>query len=113
MSKREDSVVLQDIREAIARILAYSEGLEYGDFLNDNKTQDAIIRNIEVLGEAVKLLSEDTKQSLSDVPWKDIAGTRDKLIHDYFGVNVDIVWDIIKNDIPQLKKKLKEKTANN
>ena len=105
MSKRKDAAILQDIREAIGRILSYSEGLGYADFLDDDKTQDAIIRNIEIL-EAVKLLSEEAKQRFPDIPWKDIAGTRDKLIHDYFGVNIDIVWEIVKNDMPQLKTKI-------
>ena len=108
MSKRKDSAILQGIREAIDRILSYSDGLEYKDFLNDDKTQDAIFRNIEILGEAAKLLSEKAKQNFPDIPWKDIAGTRDKLIHDYFGVNIDIVWGIITNDIPQLKIKMKD-----
>jgi uncharacterized protein with HEPN domain len=107
MSKRQDSAIFQDIRESIDRILSYAEGLEYADFLDDYKTQDAIIRNMEILGEATKLLSEEAKKSFRDIPWKDIAGTRDKLIHDYFGVNVDIIWGIVRNDIPQLQRNLK------
>lgn len=82
--------------------------MEYADFLQDYKTQDAVIRNIEILGEAAKLLSDETKKKYSNLPWKDIAGTRDKLIHDYFGVNIDIVWDIAKNDIPLLSIQLND-----
>ena len=67
-----------------------------------------MIRNIEILGEAAKLLSDETKKKYSNLPWKDIAGTRDKLIHDYFGVNIDIVWDIAKNDIPLLSIQLND-----
>ena len=106
MSKRKDSAVLQDISAAIERILSYTTGINYDDFITDLKTQDAVIRNIEILGEAVKLLSEGTKEQYPNIPWKDIAGTRDKLIHDYFGVNVDVVWSIVKNDIPFLHKEI-------
>ena len=83
--------------------------MEYDDFLKDYKTQDAVVRNIEILGEAAKLLSDDTKKKYPDIPWKDIAGTRDKLIHDYFGVNIDIVWDTAKNEIPFLSTQLHDK----
>lgn len=106
MSKRKDSAILQDIRAVIGRISSYTTELVYEDFVTDFKTQDAVIRNIEILGEAVKLLSEETKAQYPKIPWKDIAGTRDKLIHDYFGVNIDVVWSIVKNDIPFLQKEI-------
>ncbi|MGA1839089.1 MAG: DUF86 domain-containing protein [bacterium] len=109
MSKREDSAVIQDIKEAIDRIISYTAKMDYEDFLRDYKTQDAVVRNIEILGEAAKLLSEETKRSYPNIPWKDITGTRDKLIHDYFGVNIDIVWDIAKNEIPFLSSQLNDK----
>lgn len=102
MSKREDAAVIQDIKEAINRITYYTSQMEYEDFLQDYKTQDAVIRNIEILGEAVKLLSDEARGNYPNIPWKDIAGTRDKLIHDYFGVNIDIVWNIAKNEVPLL-----------
>ena len=108
MSKREDSAILQDVRAAIDRISSYSRNLEYDDFMTDTKTQDAIIRNIEILGEAAKLLSEETKLKYPNIPWKDIAGTRDKLIHAYFGVNIDVVWGIVKNDIPILNREIEK-----
>ena len=111
MSKREDTAVIQDIKEAIDRITSYTSKMEYDDFLQNYKTQDAVVRNIEILGEAAKLLSDETKRNYPNIPWKDIAGTRDKLIHDYFGVNIDIVWDIVKNEIPFLSKQLNAKCA--
>ncbi|MCK5148318.1 DUF86 domain-containing protein [bacterium] len=107
MSEREDRVVIQDLNEAVDRIISYTLKMEYDDFLQDFKTQDAVIRNIEILGEAVKLLSNELKRNYPDIPWKDIAGTRDKLIHDYFGVNIDIVWDIARNEILTLSAQLK------
>jgi len=78
----------------------------YNEFLNDLKTQDAVVRNIEIIGEAVKKMPLHIRQKYSRIPWKEIAGTRDKLIHDYFGVNFDIVWAIIKNDLPELRKQI-------
>ena len=111
MSKRDDSIILQDIRASIDRILSYSRSLDYDAFLEDIKSQDAIIRNIEILGEAVKLLSDETRNKYPDIPWKDIAGTRDKLIHDYFGVNIDVVWSIVKNDIPMLNKEIDKNSS--
>ncbi len=108
MSKRKDTAVVQDMKESIDRIISYTSKIEYDDFLQDYKTQDAVIRNIEILGEAVKLLSDETKEKYPNIPWKDIAGTRDKLIHDYFGVNIDVVWDIAKNEIPSLSVYLKD-----
>jgi uncharacterized protein with HEPN domain len=68
--------------------------------------QDGVIRQIEIIGEATKRLSKETKENHSDIPWKDIAGMRDKLIHDYFGVDIDAVWDTVKKDIPTLKKRI-------
>jgi len=108
MSNRTDTAVIQDIKEAIDRILSYTSDMDYDGFLQDHKTQDAVIRNIEVLGEAAKLLTDETKNNYPDIPWKDIAGTRDKLIHDYFGVNVDIVWDIAQNEMPILSSQLRD-----
>lgn len=108
MSKRTDTAVIQDIKESINRILSYTSNMDYDDFLQDHKTQDAVIRNIEILGEATKLLTDETKKNYPDIPWKDIAGTRDKLIHDYFGVNIDIVWDIAQNEMPILSSQLRD-----
>jgi len=107
MSKRKDIDLIRDISESIERIISYTNNIEYKNFESDYKTQDAVIRNIEIMGEAVKLLSEKTKKDNTDIPWRNIAGTRDKLIHDYFGVNIDIVWDIVKEDIPSLLSKIK------
>ena len=107
MSRREAKAVIKDMIEAAERIISYTRNLEYEDFLNDYKTQDAVIRNIEILGEAVNLLPEDIKEKYPAIPWKDIAGTRDRLIHEYFGVNIDIVWNIAMNEITSLSSQLK------
>lgn len=107
MSKRKDIDLIRDINESIERIISYTCNIDYNNFVRDYKTQDAVVRNIEIMGEAVKLLSEKVKIDNADVPWKNMAGTRDKLIHDYFGVNIDIVWNIVKDEIPSLLSKIK------
>ena len=108
MSERNDRELLEDIIECISRITAYTEHVNYDDYQRDYKTQDAVIRNIEIIGEAVKSLSDGLKNRCPGIQWKNIAGTRDKLIHDYFGVNIDIVWSIAKEEIPLLALKLKD-----
>jgi len=94
MSERSDLNFLGDCREAILRIDAYVENLTYDGFSDDTKTQDAVVRNLEILGEAVKNVSEELKKKYPQVNWKDLAGLRDRVIHHYFGVNFDIVWRV-------------------
>lgn len=102
---KEDHFYLLHIRDAIERILSYTaEGKQA--FFADTRTQDAVIRNLEVMGEAVKNLSENLKALHSSVPWKRIAGMRDKGIHEYFGVNIELVWDEIDREIPRLKTEI-------
>ncbi len=107
MSKRGDIEFLNDIKEAIKRIEAYTKNTDYEIFFKDFKTQDAVVRNIEIIGEAVKNISSDIREKYSDIEWKKIAGMRDKIIHDYFGVNWDIVWDVIINNYQNLNLKLR------
>jgi len=104
--------VLSDIKEAITRIKKYTAKLNYDMFLKDIKTQDAVIRNFEVIGEAVKSLPYDLKTQYSQIPWNKIAGIRDRLIHHYFGVNYEIVWTIIKEDLLDLLKNINNLLIN-
>lgn len=101
---REDrsKAFLADIVEAARRATSYVAGMTYSEFLQDLKTQDAVVRNIEIIGEAVKRLPESVRVQAADIPWTSIAGMRDKLIHHYFGVNLDIVWSVIQEDLPAL-----------
>lgn len=108
MSKRGDMEFLRDIREAIKRIEGYIEEMDYEEFLQDIKTQDAVVRNIEVIGEATKNISNELKGKYPQVPWKELAGVRDKLIHHYFGVNYDIVWTIVKEELPEIIFQIEE-----
>ena len=101
MFKRTDGDLLSDIREAIHRITTYVTGMSYETFVGDIKTQDAVIRNLEIIGEATKNLSEQLRTEYADVPWKSMAGVRDRLVHHYFGVNLDIVWQIAAMELPQ------------
>ena len=108
MSNRRDRDFLADILEAIRRSEAYLAEMDYEDFVEDTKTQDALIRTIEVIGEATKNLSLELRHTYPNVPWKSIAGMRDKLIHHYFGVNIDIVWQIATSELPKLGKEIKD-----
>jgi uncharacterized protein with HEPN domain len=106
MSKRRDADLVEDISEAITRIERYTAGLTLDAFLADTKTQDAAVRNLEIIGEAVKSLSSDFRKKHQGLPWQDIAGMRDRLIHDYAGVNWDIVWDVLQTKLPELRRHL-------
>jgi uncharacterized protein with HEPN domain len=103
MSERADRDLLSDIQESVRRIREYSTGMTYERFLADTKTQDAIVRNLEIIGEATKSLSAELRAKYPDVPWRGMAGVRDRLIHHYFGVNLDIVWDIVAGELPELE----------
>jgi uncharacterized protein with HEPN domain len=106
MSKRGDNEFLADIKESIARTLLYIEGISYEEFLNSIKTQDAVVRNLEIIGEAAKNLSDNFAQKYSEIPWQQLARLRDRLIHFYFGVNYDIVWSIITEEIPEIARQI-------
>jgi uncharacterized protein with HEPN domain len=106
MSERTDKELLYDIREALDRITYYVKDMKFEIFLNDIKTQDAVIRNIEIIGEAIKYMSAELKNQNEDIPWKKMAGMRDKMIHFYFGVNWDIVWSVITDKLPVVKEKI-------
>ena len=102
MSKRRDREYLTDIREALNRITTYTAQLNYKQFMNDIKSQDAVIRNLEIIGEATKNLSIRLRKKYKRIPWKDMSGVRDKMIHHYFGINYEIVWTIAKEEIRKL-----------
>lgn len=104
---KSNEVYLQHILDAILRIEEYTKDTEYNGFIASNLIQSATIRELEIIGEAVKRLTEDFKKLHPDVPWKSIAGMRDKLIYDYFGVDIDAVWETLRKDIPNLKEYIK------
>lgn len=109
MFERTDGDFLRDIREAIRRIRAYSpKTMTYDEFLADTRTQDAVVRNLEIIGEATKNLSSQLRSRYPDIPWKSMAGIRDKLIHHYFGVNLDVVWGVVTLELPELASQIEE-----
>lgn len=106
MSKRDLKIFLEDILDSIKRIEEYTKDKTEKEFLDDYEKQDAIIRRLEIIGEAVKNLPLEFKKKHQEVEWREIAGLRDKLIHEYFGILMERVWDTAKNDIPRLKKQI-------
>ena len=104
---RDSRVYLDDILEATRKITVYTGSLSKAAFLEDEKTLDAVVRNLEVIGEAVKKLPENLRAKHSTVEWKKIAGLRDILIHEYFGLDAEIVWDIVQNKVPALDREVR------
>ena len=110
--KTDQSAFLNHILDAIKKIEKYTKGIDEEAFKKNDLVQDGVIRQIEIIGEAVKRLSNDIKSQSPDVPWQDIAGMRDKLIHDYFGVDIDTVWLTVQKDIPFFKREIKRIIEN-
>lgn len=110
--KRGNAELLGDIKEAIKRIESYTKGISYQTFLKDTQLQDAVIRNLEIIGEAVKGIPAEFKSQHKQIEWKQIAAFRDKIIHHYFGVNWDIVWDVLEKKLPELKGQIQALLKN-
>jgi uncharacterized protein with HEPN domain len=106
VKKREYRDYLQDIYDATHEVATFIEGMTYEDFLKDKKTANAVIRSIEVIGEASKQLPKAVRDKYPSIPWKKMAGMRNKVIHEYFGVDIEIVWKTARKQIPSLKKKM-------
>ena len=102
---------LDDILDAAVKGINFIANMTYEDFKEDEKTQFALIRALEIIGEASKKIPSDIKTQSTEIPWREISGMRDILVHDYFGINTEVVWETAKNDLPNLKKHL-EKLIN-
>ncbi|MFQ5433222.1 MAG: DUF86 domain-containing protein, partial [Nitrospinota bacterium] len=103
---KDDLVYIRHIQDAIDKISKYIGNYAYEDFINDQKTVDAVIRNIEIIGEASTKCSNKLKKKYGGIPWQKMVSARNKMIHDYMGVMTDIIWGICKDDLPALKKQL-------
>ncbi len=106
--KRKLSLYVKDMLEACIKIQQFLEGINYEDFIKDDKTSSAVIRKIEIIGEAVKCLPPDIRQTFSDISWSAIAKMRDKVIHFYHEIDYEIIWETATSDIPALIPKLEK-----
>lgn len=104
MSKRSAQLLLGDILESIQKIQKFTKGMSFDKFINDDKTVDAVIRNFEIIGEASNRLPDEFKDKHDEIDWARIRGFRNRIVHDYFGIDHSIVWSIIKGYVPELLK---------
>ena len=106
MSKRSLELLVEDIWESIEKIERFTKGITQENFQNDEKTTDAVVRNFEIIGEAAGRLPEDFVDRNSEIEWAKIVGLRNRIVHDYFGVDLLIIWQILKNDLPAFKESI-------
>jgi uncharacterized protein with HEPN domain len=104
---REESQYLADIIECCEKVLRFTKGMTYKDFIHDDLHFDAVLRNLEIIGEAVKHVSEETREKHPQIAWRKIAGFRDIVAHNYFGVSDEIVWDVVENIVPTLLEQVR------
>jgi uncharacterized protein with HEPN domain len=104
LKKRDIRDYLHDILESVDDVESFVEGMSFEEFIKDRKTKNAVMRSIEVIGEASRQLPVALREKYSEVPWKEIIGMRDKLIHGYSGIDYETVWKAAKEDVPSLKK---------
>jgi len=106
--KREYTDYLNDMLENAEKALSFVEGMEFDDFQKDDKAVYAVIRAFEIIGEAARQIPENVREANPDIPWREITGMRNKLTHEYFGVNMKVVWRTVKEDLPIIIPALKE-----
>jgi uncharacterized protein with HEPN domain len=104
--EKDDRVFLQHVLDSITIIEEYLQGVDEEKFMQTRLLQDGVIRQIEIVGEAIRHVSKDMRHTYSEIPWQDVAGMRDKLIHDYFGVDLEKVWLTTQEDLPVLKQQI-------
>lgn len=108
MSKREPHLYLQDILDSIGRIGQYIKGVTLKEFQPDQEKIDAVVRNLEIIGEAANNIPEEIVEKYPEIPWNRMVSMRNKVLHEYFGVDEEILWKTITEDLPSLKKQLED-----
>jgi len=106
MNARSYLMFLEDILESIGKIEAYIGDMEYDTFIDDGKTVDAVVRNLEIIGEASNKLPDEIKEKISVIPWHRMTGLRNIIAHEYFGIDLKIIWKIVKENLPEVKPSL-------
>ena len=101
--KRETGDYIEDIINAMEKAMSFIEGMSYGEFIEDDKGIFAVIRALEIIGEAAKKIPDEMRKNYPEIPWKGMTGMRDKMSHEYFGVNLKLVWETVKERIPEAK----------
>lgn len=104
--RKDPRFFIEHILESIKWIEEYTKEISKDDFLHSTQIQDAVIRRLEIIGEAAKNMPPELKEKHSDIPWRQMAGIRDVLIHEYFGVDLHLLWNVVKKDLPGLKHKI-------
>ncbi len=106
--KKDELIYIGHILEAIEKTHKYCSAMKKNEFLRNSLVKDAVVRNVEIIGEAAKKLSSEFRKRYPEIPWKDISGMRDKIVHDYTGIDFKVVWDVVRLDLPELKTRLKD-----
>jgi uncharacterized protein with HEPN domain len=112
MSERGAKLYLADIETALGKIEQYTNGLSFEQFASNGQVIDAVVRNFEIIGEAVRNIPKETTMAHSDIPWEKMIGMRNKVIHEYFGIDEEILWKTVKEDLPVFKGKIAKVVAD-
>lgn len=107
MSNRDPELLINDMLESVEKINLYTSDYNFSQFKDDSKTIDAVVRNLEIIGEAANKLPDNTKEKTDQIKWRRIVGLRNRIIHEYFGVDLKIIWRIITQDLPEFEDQLK------
>jgi uncharacterized protein with HEPN domain len=113
MSRRDNHLLLVDMLEAANKIRKYVQNMDFEAFLSDDKTRDAVIRNFEIIGEAANRIHPDFKDTYPEIEWQRIRGFRNRVVHDYFGIDYELVWNIIENYLDLLSLRIEQLIAEN
>jgi uncharacterized protein with HEPN domain len=113
MSKRNWIILFEDLFSSIEKIESYTKDFSYNDFFSNHMVIDAVVRNIEIIGEIAKQIPDNIKNDIPEIPWKALSGIRNRIVHEYFNIDVSIIWQIITKDLPELKRNIKKQIDDN